>query len=52
MATESQRKARNAWNKRNAEKNASYRMKHYYKRNYGMTKEEAATLGCVRYLFR
>lgn len=52
MATEAQRRARNAWNKRNAEKNASYRMKHYYKHTYGMTKEEAKVLSCVRYLFR
>ena len=52
MATEAQRKARNAWNKRNAAKNAEYRMKHYYKHTYRMTREEIHIISCVRYLFR
>ena len=52
MASEAQRKARNAWNKRNPHKNAEYRMKHYYKHNYRMTREEIHIISCVRYLFR
>jgi len=53
MATEAQRKARQAWKKRNPEKHNAMNLRYYYKKKWcGMSQEEAQILGCVRYLFR
>ena len=52
MATEAQRRARQAWKKRNPEKHCEHVKRCYFKKTYGMSQEEAHILGCVRYLFR
>ncbi len=52
MTSEAQRRARQAWKKRNPEKHCNHVKECYFRRTYGMTKEEAHILGCIRYLFR
>ena len=52
MATPAQRKARQAWKRRNPEKHCTHVKECYFRKTYGMTKEEAQILGCVRYLFK
>jgi len=52
MATEAQRRARQAWKKRNPEKHNAINLRCYYKKKWSMTREEALILGDVRYLFK
>ena len=52
MASEAQRRARQAWKRRNPEKHNEMNTRYYFKKKWGMSKEEAQILGCVRYLFR
>ena len=52
VISETRRLAKADWAKRNAKKQAAYRLKTYYKFKYGMTRDETLTLSCVRYLFQ
>ena len=52
MESEAQKRARQAWKKRNPEKHNAINLRCYYKKKWSMTREEALILGSIRYLFK
>jgi len=52
MASDAQKRARQAWKARNPDKHNAMNLRYYYKRKWCMPREEALILGSIRrYLF-
>ena len=51
MATEAQRRAGQACKARNPAKHSEMNIRYYFKKKWGMSKEEDEIAGCVRYIY-